>query len=184
MCVILRPANRPGLRTAAGKATGAAPRGETLDRIARAIEAAAAATGLAPRLLAFQASREGLIHEDLAHRLTVPADVVTPSVGTVLEEVGRSRMVVTMRYHGAVAALLHGRPTVMLNYSPKMASLAGEAGGWAPLLSLEQLDAGPLETAVLEALDSPTRPAAALAELRSRLPANDAALDELTAGDG
>lgn len=184
MCVILRPANRRGLRTAAGKATSASPRGETLDRIARSIDAAAAATGLIPRLLAFQATREGLIHEELAHRLTTSADVVTPTVGNVLEEVGRSRMVVTMRYHGAVAALLHGRPTVMLNYSPKMASLAGEAGGWAPLLSLSQLERGPLEAAVLEALDSPTRPAAALAELRSRLPANDAALDELTAGDG
>ena len=181
MCVILRPSNRRGLRTAAGKAATAEPRGETLDRIARSIEAAAAATGLAPRLLAFQASREGLIHEQLADRLTMAAEVVAPTVGSVLAEVGRSRLVVTMRYHGAVAALLHGTPAVMLNYSPKMASLAGEAGGWAPLLNLEQLVSGELEAAALAALDAPDRASQARAELRGRLAANDAALDELTA---
>ena len=181
MCVILRPSNRGGLRTAAGKATRAEPRGATLDCIARSIEAAAAATGLAPRLLAFQASREGAIHEELADRLTIPAEVVTPNVGSVLAEVGRSRLVVTMRYHGAVAALLHARPAIMLNYSPKMASLAGEAGGWAPLLRLEQLVSGQLEAAVLAALDAPGRATDARSVLRGRLAANDAALDELTA---
>ena len=181
MCVILRPANRRGPRTAAGKAKKAPRQAATIDRIARSIDAAAAATGLAPRFVAFQASRDGPLHEEVARRLKTPADVVTPTLHTVLGEVGRSRVVVTMRYHGGVAALLHDRPAVLLNYSPKMASLGGEAGGWAPLLGLDRLDAPQLSAAVSDALDARSRSAEALAELRGRLTANDAALDELAA---
>ena len=181
MCVILRPANRRGPRTAAGKAEKARRDHALLDRVARSVDAAAAATGLAPRLVAFQASRDGRLHAELASRLTAPAEVVTPSLHTVLTEVGRSRVVVTMRYHGAVTALLHGRPAVLLNYSPKMASLGGEAGGWAPVLDLGQLEAGTLSTAVSDALAARSRGPDALDELRGRLAANNAALDELAA---
>lgn len=179
MCVILRPANRRGLRTAAGKAGKASPDAAGLDRIARSIDEAAAATGLTPRLLAFQASREGPLLAALAGRLSSPAEIVAPDPHTVVGEVGRSRMVVTMRYHGAVAALLHGRPTVVVDDSPKMASLAGEAGGWARRLVLGQLEAGRLTAAAEDALTSAGRAHDALAELRGRLAANDAALDEL-----
>ena len=104
MCVILRPANRRGLRTAAAKARRMRPAPETLDRIARAIDAAAAATGLEPRFLAFQASRDDSLHTALAERLSAPAQTITPNVETVLAEVARSRLVITMRYHGAIAA--------------------------------------------------------------------------------
>ncbi len=179
MCVILRPANRRGLRTAAGKAGRAVPDAAGLDRIARSIDEAATATGLTPRFVAFQASREGPLLAALAGRLSSPAEVVAPDLHTVVGEVGRSRMVVTMRYHGAVVALLHGRPTVVVDDSPKMASLAGEAGGWAPRLDLGQLEAGQLTTAASDALAASDRAPDALADLRSRLAANDAALDEL-----
>ena len=181
MCVILRPANRRGLRTAAGKAGKATPDPAALDRIARSIDAAAAATGLVPRFVAFQASRDGPLHADLACRLAAPAEVVTPDLHTVLAEVGRSRLVVTMRYHGAVGALLQGRPAVLIDDSPKMASLASEAGGWAPRLDLDQLEAGQLTAAASDALNTPSRAPEALAELRGRLAANEAALDELAA---
>ena len=181
MCVILRPVNRRGLRTAAGKAEKARLDSAALDRVARSIDAAAAATGLVPRFVAFQASRDGPLHTDLASRLAVSAEVVTPDLHNVLREVGRSRMVVTMRYHGAVAALLQDRPAVLVDDSPKMASLAGEAGGWAPRLDLDQLEAGQLTVAVSDALTAQSRASDALAELRGRLSANDAALDELAA---
>ena len=179
MCVILRPANRRGLRTAAGKADRAKPDAEELDRIARSIDAAASATGLVPRFVAFQASRDGPLHTELAHRLATPAEAVTPGLDSVLAEVGRSRMVVTMRYHGAIAALLCGRAAVLIDDSPKIASLAGEAGGWAPRLDLDQLQAGQLTAAALDALAVPSRATDALDELRGRLAANEAALDEL-----
>lgn len=179
MCVILRPDNRRGLRTAAGKAGRARPDPEALDRMARSIDAAAAATGLAPRFVAFQASRDGPLQTELARRLAAPAEVVVPDLHTVIAEVGRSRLVVTMRYHGAVAALLHGRPAVMLDNSPKMSSLAGEAGGWARLLDPGRLEGPELATAVCSALDARSRASEARSELRARLTANDGALDGL-----
>ena len=181
MCVILRPANRRGLRTAAGKAGKATPDSEALDRISRSIDAAAAAAGLAPRFVAFQASRDGPLHTELARRLKAPAEVVAPDLHSVLAEVGRSRLVVTMRYHGAIAALLQGRPAVLVDDSPKMASLAGEGGGWAPRLSLPELGTPQLTAAVSDALAARSRAPDALAELRARMSANDAALDELAA---
>ena len=183
MCVILRPSNRRGPRTAAGKAkralktTGQAP---TLDRIARAIDEAATATGLAPRFVAFQASRDGPLHDQVADRLTATAEVLTPTLDTVSAEVARSRLVVTMRYHGAIVALVHDRPAVMLDASPKMASLAAEGGGWAPRLGLGQLEASRLAPAAADALRADTRRAEARGELTERLAVNDAALDALT----
>lgn len=183
MCVILRPPNRPGPRTAAGMAKRAIRQGAALDRIARSIGEAAAATGLTPRLVAFQASRDGPLHDEVAQRLGATPEVVIPSLRNVLSEVGRSRLVVTMRYHGAVAALLHNRPAVLLNYSPKMASLRAEAGGWAPLVGIDDLEVGRLAAAAERAWsvhgDAGEKAAEALGELRGRLAVNDAALDEL-----
>ena len=179
MCVILRPANRRGLRTAAAKAERSTPSPAVLDGMARAIDAAAAASGLAVRFVAFQAGRDGPLHTEIADRLTAPAEVVAPTLGNVITEVGRGRVVVTMRYHGAVAALLHGRPAVLLDSSPKMAALAGEAGDWARLLDPGRLEAGLLSTAVSSALNVHSRAPEARAELRARLTANDEALDGL-----
>ena len=179
MCVILRPANRRGLRTAAAKAERSRPYGAVLDRTARAVDAAAATTGLAVRFVAFQASRDGPLHAELAGRLTAAAEVVTPSLRDVIAEVGRSRVVITMRYHGAVAALLHGRPAVLLDSSPKMASLAGEAGGWAWLLDPGRLEGPELAAAACDTLEAAGRASEARAALRARLSANDGALDEL-----
>ncbi len=182
MCVILRPVNRRGLRTAAAKAARSKPPGAMLDRMARSIDAAAAATGLAVRFVAFQASRDLPLHTELADRLTVPAEVVAPTLHTVVTEVGRSRLVVTMRYHGAVAALLHGRPAVLLDSSPKMASLASEGGGWAPLVDLGQLEAPELAAAASDAMAAASRAPDVRAELIRRLAANESALDELAEG--
>ena len=184
MCVILRPVNQRGLKTAAAKAQRSKPSGAVVDRMARAIDAAAAATGLTPRFVAFQPSRDGPLHDEVADRLTVTAEVVTPTLGTVITEVGRSRMVLTMRYHGAIAALLHGRPAVLLDSSPKMASLAGEGRQWAPLLDLDQLEFPELSTAVSDALNAPGRAPEARAELRARLTANDGALEGLILDGG
>lgn len=182
MCVILRPPNRRGPRTAAGKAKRATGRAPALDRIARAIDEAAAATGLAPRFVAFQASRDGPLHDQVAQRLTATAEAVIPTLDTVIAAVARSRLVVTMRYHGAIVALVHDRPAVMLDVSPKMASLAAEGEGWAPRLGLAQLEAGHLASAAAEALDAHRRRAEARGALVERLAVNDAALDALIGG--
>ena len=183
MCVILRPPNRRGLRTYSAKAADASTSWQSgLQSAARAIEAAVSATGLTPRFVAFEAGFDDPLHRAVADRLTGPAEVVTPTLDTVLAEVGRSRLVVTMRYHGAMAALLHERPAVLLDYSPKMASLAAEGGGWAPLVDPGRLEADQLVRAASAALDSGGRACEARAALRSRLAVNDSALDALAEG--
>ena len=184
MCVILRPANRRGPGTAAAKAERSKPTSTALDRTARAIDTAATATGLTPRFVAFQVNRDGPLHAEVADRLNAPVEVLTPTLGDVITEVGRSRMVLTMRYHGAVAALLHGRPAVLLDSSPKMASLAGDAGGWARVLAPDRLEGSELAAAVSGALDAHSRASEARAELQARLTANDGALDRLILDGG
>ena len=183
MCVILRPPNRRGWRTYAGKASRATdswPHG--VDMAARALDATAAATGLKPRLTAFEAVFDHPLLSAIAARMTSPAEVSTPHLSTVLDEVGRSRLVVTMRYHGAMAALLHERPAVLLDYSPKMASLAAEAGGWAPLVDPAQLTEDRLVCAASSAFEVVERAPDALAAMRTRLAVNDAVLDALVEG--
>ncbi len=180
-CVVLRPPNRRGFRTAAAKAgrTGDAYEAR-LAGLAEAVAEVAAATGLTPRLVAFQASRDGVLHDAVAQRLRVPVELVTPTVETVLGEVGRSRFVVTMRYHGAVGALLHGRPAVLLDYSPKMGSLAAEGHGWAPTVDPNRLTAATLAAVATDAMGrGESRIAEALAALRARLHHNENALDLL-----
>lgn len=182
MCVILRPLNRRGLLTAAAKAATAMPPDAVLEVTARSIEAAASATGLAPRFVAFQASRDGGVHAAVARRLKIDAELVVPTLRTVVDEVARSKLVVTMRYHGAIAALVHDRPTVALQSSPKMASVAAEGGGWAPTLAADRLDPAALVAAVTDAFETHARAAEARGALVERLAVNDAALDALVEG--
>ncbi len=45
-----------------------------------------------------------------------------------VDEVAASRLVVSMRYHGGMAAVLAGRPVVLIGYDPKVDSLAADIG--------------------------------------------------------
>lgn len=186
MAVILRPPNRRGPGTAGAKARSwgwpGPDRHRWIDQVARSLDAAASAAGLYIRMIAFQPSRDGPLHRAVAERLQTPAELVAPALDSVLAEVARSRLVVTMRYHGAVAALLGDRPAVMIDYSPKMSALAAEGGGWAPLVLTDELKPDRLAAAVSAALTDPGRAAAARAELTTRLAANDAAMDRLLDG--
>ena len=182
ICVILRPPNRRGIRTAAAKArTSWQP---WTDQLARSLDALAGRSGMALRLLPFQPSQDTPMLEALQQQMRTDAALVTPSIDNVLAEVARSRFVVTMRYHGAIAALLNDQPAVVLDYSPKMRSLAAEGGGWASPVDLAPLDAGRFEPRTLidaanEAQDKSHRTAEARGLLRARLKVNDAALDGL-----
>ena len=179
LCVVLRPPNRPGIGTAASKVGRARP-GEARG-LAAAVDAVAGATGLPVRMVAFQASRDTPVHHSVAERIDAPVDLVTPGLDTVLQEVGRSRLVITMRYHGAIAALLHGRPAILLDYSPKMASLAAEGGRWAPLVTPERPAPDRMVRAAQTALAVASRSGEAREALRRRLVENDRALDEVLA---
>ena len=177
MCVILRPANRGGMRTASAAAEAGLPPDPRTGGMAAALDAAAGAAGLSIRLVAFQKSRDLPLLRSAARRLRSDAALSAPGLDDVLREVGRSRLVITMRYHGAIAALLHGRPAVLLDYSPKMASLASEGGGWAPLASPFPSEPAGLVKAVERALAGRERAAEVRGMLRERLAENDRALD-------
>lgn len=176
ICVILRPPNRQGIGTAASKAS-APPSASRSAALAEALGAISDATGLSIRMVAFQESRDTAVHRAVADHLGSRAELYAPGLENVLAEVGRSRLVVTMRYHGAVAALLHGRPAVLLDYSPKMASLAAEGGRWAPLVTPLQPEPDRMVRAAEAALAVAGRSAEVRDLLRSRLVENDRALD-------
>ena len=177
MCVILRPPNRRGIGTAAAKA--GRPSVAQTSALAGALDAVARSTGLSTRMVAFQESRDMPIHRYVADRLGDEVELVAPGLDNVLDEVGRSRLVITMRYHGAIAALLHGRPAVLLDYSPKMASLAAEGGRWAPLTPV-QSEPDRLVRAAEAATAVASRATEVRGILRSRLAENDRAMDEVT----
>ena len=180
--VILRPPNRRGIRTAAAKArTSWRP---WTGQLARSLDALAERSGMTLRLLPFQPSQDTPMIAALQHQMRTDAELVALNIDNVLAEVARSRFVVTMRYHGAIAALLNDQAAVVLDYSPKMGSLAAEGGGWASLVDLAPLDAQRFEPRTLidaadEALDKSHRTAEARGLLRERLKINDAALDDL-----
>ena len=182
ICVILRPPNRRGIRTAAAKTrTSWQP---WTGQLARSLDALAEHTGMTLRLLPFQPSQDTPMLVALQQRMRTDAELVTANIDNVLAEIARSRLVVTMRYHGAIAALLNDQATVVLDYSPKMRSLAAEGGGWASLVDLAPLDAQHLEPRTLidaadEAQAKSHRTAEARGLLQARLKVNDAALDDL-----
>ncbi|MCY4370345.1 MAG: polysaccharide pyruvyl transferase family protein [bacterium] len=180
LCVILRPPNRKGVGTAATKAS-APPAASRVAALAATLAAVSDATGLSIRMVAFQESRDMPIHRAVADHLGSGVELLAPELDDVLTEVGRSRLVITMRYHGAIAALLHGRPAVVLDYSPKMGSLASEGGRWAPVVSLLQSEPDRMVRAAEAAMAVTARVAEARELLRSRLVENDRALD-LVAG--
>ena len=180
--VILRPPNRRGIRTAAAKArTSWQP---WLGQLAQSLDALAERSGMTLRLLPFQPSQDTPMLVALRQGMRTDAELVTLNIDNVLAEVARSRFVVTMRYHGAIAALLNDQAAVVLDYSPKMRSLAAEGGGWASLVDLAPLDARRFEPRTLidaanEAQERSHRTAEACGLLRARLKVNDAALDDL-----
>ena len=182
ICVILRPPNRRGIRTAAAKArTSWQP---WTGQLAQSLDALAESSGMTLRLLPFQPSQDAPMLAAVRQRMRTDAELVTVNIENVLAEVARSRLVVTMRYHGAIAALLNDQAAVVLDYSPKMTSLAAEGGGWASLVDLAPLDAGGFESRMLidaanEAQGKSHRTAEAHGLLRARLKVNDAALDDL-----
>lgn len=129
LSVCLRPRNvGGGWRPAAGSWRDGLPTDAQLDRLADAIGAAASAHGLSVRLVAFQADRDGVLHDALAARLaSVDVEVVAPDVDEVLGVVARSRAVLAMRFHAAVAGMLAGVPVVAAAYSSKVGDLAVDA---------------------------------------------------------
>lgn len=180
IAVMLRRPNRPGVVPARWRP---APDEQDpfLTGIQPALDSLAEATGATLRLVAMQPGRDGPLHEVIAEGLHGPVELVSPRLETVMDTVADCQAVVTMRYHGGIAALLHSKPTVLLDYSPKMGGLADEGGGWAPTVGLGGLDGDSLLEGLRAARALVARIPAALEGLRSRLSVNHGALDDFLA---
>lgn len=178
LVVTLRAPTRPGLGTAAHKARAAAdPDWEAA--MAGSLDRLASEHGLAVRFVALQADRDGPLHARIAARMTAATTTVAPGLDTIRDEFAACRLVVAMRYHGAIAALLASRPAVLLDYSQKMANLAAEAEPGFGLVGVApgQMDA--LSTAASGALDHAREMPASLAALQEREGENRRMLERL-----
>jgi polysaccharide pyruvyl transferase WcaK-like protein len=122
----------------------------------------------------------------VAERLSAPATTVRPGVDDVVGEVARGRVVVAMRYHSLVSAVLGGRPALSLGYDPKVDALAGDVGPGVISLGCDRTAVAALPAAVeqLATADHHLGERAvvdAQGRLRERERRNGAALERLLA---
>ena len=146
---------------------------------ARSLDALAVATGLPVHLVAFDAPKDGPLHDAVAARMEHPPTLASPTRRQVLDEVAASRLVVSMRYHGGMAAVLAGRPAVLIGYSAKVDALALELGPGAAALRWSPEDLGDLTGAADAVLDRGADVLAARDLLVERERANGILLDQL-----
>ena len=136
---------------------------------ASALDAASVATGLEVRLVALQGDRDGPLHDQVAGRMRAPVTTCRPHLDDVVDEVARGRVVVAMRYHALVAAVLGARPGVAIGYSPKVASLVADVGTGAVALDWSPDGLSRLAGAVEQAAAGGDRATEAVEEGRARL---------------
>jgi polysaccharide pyruvyl transferase CsaB len=167
--VSLRPWSGPGGRLpVAWRRTPDGSEDTIVAPAAAALDRAARRTGLPIRLVAFQTDRDALLHERIATRMATPAELVVPDRAGALTEATRARIVVAMRYHAGIAAVLAGRQSVLVGYSPKVDALAGELGDGATHLPFGPQAFAHLDEAIVEQLARPGA-AAAVTAARQRL---------------
>jgi polysaccharide pyruvyl transferase CsaB len=148
-------------------------------RAAGAIDHLVDATGLAVRLVAFDPTRDEALLREVAARSRHGAEVVLPSLATVLNEVASSRVVVAMRYHAAVAAALAGRPAMLIGYSPKVEALAASLGPAATLVPWSEEGMTSLGARVQDVIGRGDEMRDAAARLREAEKVNGHAIDRL-----
>lgn len=147
--------------------------------MAAALDAAAGVTGLAVHFVALQAVRDGPLHESVATLMRTPSTSAAPDVHSVVEEIASCRAVVAMRYHAGIAALLGGRPAVLLDYSPKVGSLAEDVPDGFARLRLDPTSVAELPDALGRTLRHPRAVVEGRDRLRHREAGNDEVLDRL-----
>ncbi len=116
---------------------------------AEIIDAVATTRRLDVRFVAWEREQDTPLHEAVAAQLQSRSTIESPGPDEIVSRMGAGRMVLTMRYHGAISGLLHRRPCVTLDYSPKMADLVAESYGG---MALAPLDVSPPE--ILAEFDS------------------------------
>ncbi|HDH03661.1 MAG TPA: hypothetical protein ENH15_05395, partial [Actinobacteria bacterium] len=177
LVVSLRPPVRGGWSPVAGR------RSELDDgwiaAAAKALDAAIAATGLSVHFVPLQTDRDDVVHRRVAERMRSPSSHASPTLGSVFDEIASGRVVIAMRYHAAIGALLGARPAVLLGYDPKVDALAAETGSGFALIGSASADFDRLPGAVSEVLGRAELVEEGRDRLRGRERANDRILDDL-----
>ncbi len=146
---------------------------------AAALDDLVASTDLPVHLVAFDAPKDGPLHEAVAARMRHTPTLAAPDRHQVLDEVAGSRLVVGMGYHGGMAAVLAGRPALLVGYSPKVDALALELGPGAAARRWSAEGLGDLTEAAAAVLPHGDEVLAARAVLVERERANGTLLDQL-----
>ncbi len=146
---------------------------------ARSLDELSASTGLPVHLVAFDAPKDDPLHQRVAAQMAHTPTAARPSLAEVLDEVAASRLVVSMRYHGGMAAVLAGRPAVLVGYSAKVDSLAADIGPGAAGLRFDATGLGDLASAAASVIDRGDDVVAARSRLAERERGNGSVLDLL-----
>lgn len=176
VCVRSQPDRRsllPGRWTDSGRAD------TTLeDALSRALERLASDTGLPMTFVALEPRRDLHLAEHLSTRCGAGAEVIAPDDPVeALPVFAASRLVVSTRFHGAVAAAISGRPTVLISYAPKLRSLAHDLGARGALITNDAAGLASLPAAAVGLLSAPVGGSGAPPELLERARLNAALLD-------
>lgn len=146
---------------------------------ARSLDGASSALGLPVHFVALQRDRDHALHAEIAAAMRAPATFATPDVAEVVDEISRGAVVVSMRYHGIVAATLAGRPSVAIGFSPKITAIAGELGDACRLVPWSREGIAAIADAALAVAARADAAVEGRERLRAREKGNDDAIDEL-----
>lgn len=180
LVVCLRPWNDATKRLPAATRGDATP-DVHVAALAAGLDQASATTGSTVRFVALQRDRDDALHRRVAALMTAPVEFSAPSVAELLGEFVGARAVVSMRYHGGVAATLAGRPSVLIGYAGKVEALAQELGSGARRLEWDPVDLATIPGALGAVIDQDAAVVAARERLRERQRGNARLLDQLLA---
>ena len=104
-------------------------------QIAAVLDKASAETDLPIRFVSYDLDKDRAYQKSIAAHMSSEVSFVTPTVDNVTEVIGSADVVIGMRYHAGIVAFVSGVPSVMIGYSPKVLSLAKEAGEGCKVLA-------------------------------------------------
>ena len=150
-----------------------------LTGMAAALDEIVVRTGLDVHFIAMQADRDDAVHRQVAARMRSGATTAAPGLDGIVGEVASCQVVVAMRYHAGIAAVLGGRPAVLVGYSPKVPALAGEVPGGLVGTSWECEALSGLPGAVDQVIGRGEVVVEGRGRLRARETVNDEVIDRL-----
>ena len=148
-----------------------------LRALATGLDDIASELGLPVRFVAFEPARDDALHRRVAAMMRAPTEFAKPTLRELRPEIARGYVVVGVRFHAGICALLARRPAVLIGYTPKVDALAADMGDAARLLPWEGLHARRLAEAAAAVADRGSDTEPALARLREREKGNDVVLD-------